>query len=378
MDSQAMKRDRLCEAESIFNDVIALAGPARAAEVDRRCRGDSELRRLIEKLLACDDSGMAGFLQPLVFLPSGDAPQSAPLPTPKSIGDYEIIRCIGEGGMGVVYEARQASPRRTVALKVIRSVLPSPSMLARFQHEAHVLAQLRHPGIAHIYEAAVANISLADGITASQPYFAMELVKGESLRAYADGRHLNLRQRLELMVLVCQAVQHAHEKGVIHRDLKPDNILVEESGLPRVLDFGVARLSDPDSDSPTITTRAGEIVGTLAFMSPEQIAGDKTQIDTRCDVYSLGVILYELLTGCLPQNVKGLSLTEAARRIQQDDPPAPSINDKDLRGEVDGIVMKAIDKDPARLYSSAGALAEDIQRYLQNEPVLARRATRAY
>ena len=370
-----MHRSRLGEAESIFNDVVGLAGSARTSELERRCRGDSELRRLIEKLLACDDSGMVGFLETPAFL--GEQSSEVFLPQ-KSIGGYEIVRCIGEGGMGVVFEARQSNPRRTVALKVIRSVLPSPTLLARFQHEAQVLAQLRHPGIAHIYEAAVANIALADGITAAQPYFAMELVKGEPLRAFAERRKLNLRQRLELMVLVCQAVQHAHEKGVIHRDLKPDNILVEESGLPRVLDFGVARLTDRTDDSESIATRAGEIVGTLAFMSPEQIAGDKTRIDTRCDVYSLGVILYELLTGSLPQNVKGLSLAEAARRIQQDDPKLPSAHDPTLRGELDWIVMKCIEKDPVRRYSSAGALGEDIQRYLQNEPVLACRATRAY
>jgi tetratricopeptide (TPR) repeat protein len=373
-----MERARLREAESIFNDLIGLSEEARAPELNRRCHGDFDLRRLVEQLISNDDSGMAGFLQMPAFFPSDDLSPPDALHAPKSIGNYEIVRCIGEGGMGVVYEARQANPRRTVALKVLRSTLPSPSMLARFQHEAHVLAQLQHPGIAHIYEAAIANVSLAEGVTASQPYFAMELIEGLPLRTFADHRGLNVRQRLELMVRVCNAVQHAHEKGVIHRDLKPDNILVEASGLPRVLDFGVARLTDPDSDAETLHTRAGEIVGTLAFMSPEQLAGDKSRVDTRSDVYSLGVILYELLTGSLPQDVKALSFVAAARRVQEDDPRPPSDHDGRLRGEADWIVMKSLEKEPVRRYSSAGALAEDIQRFLQNEPVLAGKATRAY
>ncbi|HWL95390.1 MAG TPA: tetratricopeptide repeat protein, partial [Phycisphaerae bacterium] len=246
------------------------------------------------------------------------------------------------------------------------------------RHEAHILAQLRHPGIAHIYEAAVAQVSLADGIQAAQPYFAMELVEGQPLRTFVESRKLDIRRRLELMILVCEAVQHAHEKGVIHRDLKSENILIETSGRPRILDFGVARLVALDDEPATLHTRAGEIVGTLAYMSPEQVAGDSTQVDTRSDVYSLGVILYDLLTGRLPHIVSGLTLAEAARRIRDDEPLPPSAHDARLRGEVDWIVMKCIEKDRARRYQSAGEFARDLRHYLSGEPIDARRDSTWY
>lgn len=187
---------RLIKAESIFNDLAGLAKASRASKLATRCAGDHELHLLVEHLLANDDSGMGNFLQFPAFVPAeGLSPKEAST-LPISIGGYQIIRCIGEGGMGVVYEARQSNPRRTVALKVLRSALPSSEMLSRFRHEANILAQLRHPGIAHIYEAAVAQVSLGDGIQSSQPYFAMELVEGPSLRAFADSRTLNIRQRL--------------------------------------------------------------------------------------------------------------------------------------------------------------------------------------
>lgn len=373
-----MDRARLIRAETIFNDLAGLARDSRAAQLDKYCEGDRQLRLLVERLLASDDSGMGDFLQVPVLFHNDDLPPRDASKGPTTIGDYEIIRCIGEGGMGVVYEARQANPRRKVALKVLRSALPSSEMLSRFRHEAHILAQLRHPGIAHIYEAAVAQVSRADGIQAAQPFFAMELVEGLPLRKYVENRKLDIRQRLELMTLVCDAVQHAHEKGVIHRDLKSENILIEASGRPRILDFGVARLVGPDDEPRTLCTRGGAIVGTLAYMSPEQVGGDSTQVDTRSDVYSLGVILYDLLTGRLPHNLSGLALVDAAKCIRDTEPPPPSDHNARLRGEVDWIVMKCIEKDRSRRYHSAIALAEDIQRHLRDEPVLAGAPTRRY
>lgn len=373
-----MDRALLIRAETIFHDLVGLARESRAAQLDKHCEGDHQLRLLVERLLASDDSGMGGFLQVPLLFPINDLPPKEASKGPTTIGDYEIIRCIGEGGMGVVYEARQANPRRKVALKVLRSLLPSSETLSRFRHEAHILAQLRHPGIAHIYEAAVAQVCRAGGVQAEQPFFAMELVEGLPLRKYVENQKLDIRQRLELMTLVCDAVQHAHEKGVIHRDLKSENILIEASGRPRILDFGVARLVGSDDEPRTLATRGGGIVGTLAYMSPEQVGGDSTQVDTRSDVYSLGVILYDLLTGRLPHNLSGLALVDAAKCIRDVEPPPPSTYNARLRGEVDWIVIKCIEKDRSRRYHSAIALAEDIQRHLGDEPVLAGAPTRRY
>lgn len=373
-----MDRARLIKAESIFNELAGLAGEPLTAGLNRHCAGDPDLRQLVERLLENDDSGMGHFLETPVFLPSGDAETDEPAPLPQSIGGYTIVRCIGEGGMGVVYEAVQANPRRTVALKVLRSALPSSAMLTRFRHEAQILAKLRHPGIAHVYEAAVAHVRLPGGMQSSQPYFAMELVAGRPLRAFAEAEKLDVRQRLELMIQVCEAVQHAHENGVIHRDLKSENILVEASGRPRILDFGVARLVGAEDETLTLRTHAGEILGTLAYMSPEQVSGDSSPVDTRSDVYSLGVILYDLLTGKLPHDVRGLNLAEAARRIRDEEPPSIATHDPRLRGEVEWIAAKCIEKDRARRYQSAGELARDLRHHLAGEPIDARRDSAAY
>ncbi|MBK8270236.1 MAG: serine/threonine protein kinase [Planctomycetes bacterium] len=373
-----MDQARLIKAEAIFNDLLGISKEARAAAIEQRCGSDGALRSLVEHLLASDESGMGDFLRMPVFVSADSFSSNETTGSTQSIGDYEIIRRIGEGGMGVVYEARQANPRRTVALKVLRSALPSSETVSRFRHEAHILAKLRHPGIAHIYEAAVAQVDLGGGIQASQPYFAMEMVEGRPLRAFAEEGKFDIRQRLELMILVCEAVQHAHEKGIIHRDLKSENILVEPSGRPRILDFGVARLLASNEEPQTLHTRAGEIIGTLAYMSPEQAGGDSLMVDTRSDIYALGVILYDLLTGRLPHNVSGMALGEAARQICEVESKAPSFHNLRLRGEVDWIVMKCLEKDRARRYHSAIALAEDIQRYLRNEPVLAGAPTRLY
>src|SRR5579863_1037552 len=293
----------------------------------------------------------------------GDAERVLPV----SIGHYRILHLLGEGGMGIVYEAEQENPRRTVALKVIKAGFVTNELRRRFQQEASALGRLQHPGIAQIHEAGAADAG---------PWFAMELVRGRPLREYADAEHLNTGQRLELMLKICEAVDHAHQRGIIHRDLKPGNILVEESGQPKVLDFGVARATDGDGPA-TRQTDLGQVMGTLAYMSPEQALGDPRELDVRSDVYSLGVICYELLAGRLPYQASG-KLHEAIEAIRETDPARLSLVNRIYRGDIETIVAKALEKDKARRYSSAAEFAADIRRYLSDEPILARPASTAY
>ena len=290
---------------------------------------------------------------------------------PASIGRYGILRLLGQGGMGAVYEAEQDFPHRTVALKVIRAGYASVEMLRRFENEAQALGRLQHPGIAQIYEAGTAETPFG-----RQPYFAMELVHGQTLVDYCDEHRLNVRQRLELMAKICDAVQHAHQRGLIHRDLKPANILVDESGQPRILDFGVARLTDSDAQA-TRQTDMGQLLGTLAYMSPEQVLGDPEEIDTRSDVYALGVILYELLAGKGPY-VLGRQLHEAVRTIREEEPTTLSSVNRTYRGDIETIVRKALEKDKTRRYASAAELAADIRRHLHDEPITARPPSVSY
>jgi len=279
---------------------------------------------------------------------------------------------VGEGGMGVVYEACQENPARAVALKVIRPGLASPHALRRFQYEATMLGRLQHPGIACIHEAGAADTGGEQGSTARQPFFAMEFVRGKPLNTYASDAKLSIRERLQIVARICDAVQHAHQKGVIHRDLKPKNILVDASGQPKILDFGVARAVDASPRSATWETRAGQLVGTLPYMSPEQVVGDPADVDTRSDVYALGVILYELLAGAPPYVLDSMSIPEAARVIH--DAPAPRLGsmNRRLRGEIETIVSKALAKDKTQRYQSALALATDVRRFLAGEPIEAK------
>lgn len=291
---------------------------------------------------------------------------------PSRIGRFRIARLIAQGGMGAVYEAEQDRPRRIVALKVIRPELASASTLRRFEREAEVLARLHHPGIAQIYDAGT-----ADHGAGSQPFFVMELIRGEPLLRHAQTHHLDQRARVELLARVAEAVDHAHQRGVIHRDLKPANILVDESGQPKVLDFGVARATDPELQT-TLRTDAGQILGTLSYMSPEQIAGDPGAVDARTDVYALGVILYELLTGQLPYELSLKTIPEVASVIRDQDPARMSSIDRALGGDIETIVMKALEKESLRRYASAGALAEDLRRYLARQPIAARQPSKLY
>jgi len=291
---------------------------------------------------------------------------------PEQIGPYVPLRLLGEGGMGTVYLAEQQRPRRLVALKLMRSGHFSSELSERFRREAEFLGQLEHPGIARIFDAGEHPTA-----TARIPYLAMEYVDGTSLREYCQRSEASDRTRLRLLAQVARAVHHAHVRGVVHRDLKPGNVLVGADGQPRVLDFGIA-LALGDAGDPQRLTQIGELVGTLSYMSPEQIGGDTRRVDQRSDVYALGVILYELLCGEYPHALQNTSLIEAARIVSEQPPRALSKRRPDLAGDVHTLVMKALETDRNRRYQSAGDFADDIERYLDDRPILARPATAAY
>ncbi len=272
--------------------------------------------------------------------------------------------------MGTVYEAEQDNPRRPVALKVIRHGLVSPALLKRFAYEVEILGRLHHPGIAQIYEAGLGE----DG----RPFFALEFIPGLPLTEYVRRHQLDPAARLALAARVCDAVQYAHERGVIHRDLKPGNILVDEAGQPKIIDFGVARATDADVRTTTSRSEIGQLLGTLSYMSPEQVMGDPSEIDQRSDVYSLGVILFELLSDQLPYNLENLPLPEVAHVIREREPSRLGSIRSVFRGDVETIVGKALEKDKARRYASAGELASDIRRHLNNEPIRAHPASALY
>ena len=287
---------------------------------------------------------------------------------PKVIGDYRITSLIGSGGMGSVYEALQEQPRRRVAIKMMRRGITSKSAQRRFEFESQLLARLQHPGIAQVYEAGTHD----DG-EGGVPYFVMEYIpNAKELTKYAQEKNLNTSERLQLFTQVCEAVQHGHLKGIVHRDLKPGNILVSGGGHPKIIDFGVARTTDSDMALSTLQTNMGQLIGTLQYMSPEQCAADSSDIDTRSDVYALGVVLFELLTGQLPYNVSGSAVHEAVRVVCEANPARISTINKNLKGDIETIALKAMEKDRDRRYQSAVELRRDIQHFLDNEPIEAR------
>jgi serine/threonine protein kinase/tetratricopeptide (TPR) repeat protein len=365
------------------------------------CIGREELKERILKLLqaaALDGSFME---KPILDVPPNMAPTIAPNEVDSvgtMIGPFKLLQVIGEGGMGTVYMAEQIHPvERRVALKIIKAGMDSRQVIARFEAERQALAMMDHPNIAKVLDAGTT--------TTGRPYFVMELVKGIPITTYCDDKKLTVRQRLELMVSVCNAIQHAHQKGIIHRDIKPGNILVAQydgKPVPKVIDFGIAKATAQKLTEKSMFTEFGQVIGTLEYMSPEQAEMNQLDVDTRSDVYSLGVLLYELLTGTTPldgKRMRSLAFMEMLRMIREDEPPRPSnrLSTLDtlpsvaanrqteparlsglLRGELDWIVLMALDKDRNRRYESANGLAQDIQRYLQDEPVAACPPSSAY
>lgn len=362
----------------LFNAAAEQPADARAAWLAGTCGDDTELRAEVESLLLHDVSAGGLDHPPLgtaVAWPAVVDTRPADFPVPQRIDKFEILSVLGSGGMGMVYHARQQQPARTVALKLIRPDLATPASRRRFQTEMETLARLRHPGIAAIYEGGTLVTAAGE-----QPYIAMEYVEGTPLVEVMADRRLNRAARVALLARLCDAVEHAHRRGVIHRDLKPANVLVEMvDGVaqPRVLDFGVARLTDRETRA-TFATAPGELLGTLTYMSPEQTDGDPNGIDTRADVYSLGVIGYELLCGVLPVDVPSTSVYSAIQAIRETPPRPLHHHDRTLHGDLNTIILKALAKDREQRYQSAAALAADLRRSLAHEPILGRPPTAWY
>ena len=293
---------------------------------------------------------------------------------PQQIGQFQVRRLIASGGMGSVYEGQQQNPRRSVAIKVISASVDSEEAAGRLRYEAQLLARLRHPGIAEIYEAGTYT---QDG--KQLPYFAMEYIpNARSITGYANEKNLSLRDRLELFAEACDAVHHGHQRSIVHRDLKPANILVDSNGRVRVIDFGIARATDADLKQTSIQTEVGQLVGSAAYMSPEQFEADPRDIDTRSDVYALGVVLYELLAGVMPYDAQSKSIYEVALLIKDEQPPPLRTKNPQCKGELEVIVDKALRKDRSQRYESTHGLAADIRRYLAGEAIAAKPQSMKY
>jgi len=404
--------------EDLFDAVRKLAGSAeRGAFLDRACAGDPALRARIEDLLmaAADaerfftESGSALSFPGLSLQSSRGTPASAGAirasllgeePIGTRIGRYKLLQKIGEGGWGVVYMAEQEEPvRRRVALKIIKLGMETKSVIGRFEAERQALAMMDHPNIARVFDAGATE--------RGPPYFVMELIRGVKITEYCDQNRLDTRQRLDLFIQICHAIQHAHQKGIIHGDIKPSNIMVTvQDGVPvpKVIDFGISKATEARLTDELLFTAYAQLIGTPAYMSPEQAEMSGLDTDTRSDIYSLGVVLYELLTGKTPFDAKALigsGLDEMRRTLREREPPRPSIRLNTLErpdlartaesrqaeparliallhGDLDWIVMKALEKDRTRRYETANGLALDIQRHLNNEPVMARPPSRMY
>ncbi|MCL4199518.1 MAG: serine/threonine protein kinase [Phycisphaerales bacterium] len=381
MDSQRYQRVR-----ALFHAACELPVADRAAYLTAQCAGDLELHEEVRSLLEAAESA-AGFLaEPvkgvaeILASPSlgldgqtGDGLNGDRVEAGNRIGQYTIESVIARGGMGVVYKAVQESPHRYVALKVMRHGIASRQTLRRFHDEAEILARLSHPNIAQIFEAGThLDRSMREGGEAI-PFFAMEYIpEALTITDHAQRADLSSRQRLELFVKVSDAIHHGHQKGVIHRDLKPANILVDAAGEPKVIDFGVARSTNSDIAVTTQHTQVGQLVGTLQYMSPEQCDGDSTNIDSRSDVYSLGAVLYELLSGVPALDPRSSTIYQATIMVKEEEPRSLATLDKRFRGDLDAIATKALAKNRDHRYQSAEALKHDIERHLRGEPIEAR------
>ena len=380
-------------AEDIFHEAIKIANHSKRKEhVERACEGDEKLQAEVEALLKSHDEA-SDFLEIPPIDPEVTLDESPLTEVPGSaIGRYKLLEKIGEGGMATVYMAEQKQPiRRRVALKIIKLGMDTKSVIARFEAERQALAMMDHPNIAHVFDA---------GTTESgRPYFVMELVRGVSITEFCDKNNLSTRERLELFIPVCQAVQHAHQKGIIHRDIKPSNVMVtlhDGKPVPKVIDFGIAKAVNQQLTEKTVFTRYAQMIGTPEYMSPEQAEMSGLDVDIRTDVFSLGVLLYELLTGATPFDSEYLlskGYAEMQRIIREVEPTRPSTKistlgealievakhrrtspdllQKLIRADLDWIVMKTLEKDRSRRYDSVSELAADIKRHLNQEPVLA-------
>jgi eukaryotic-like serine/threonine-protein kinase len=362
--------------EAIFGELIELAPEHRASRLSTLCDGNTTLHAEVIELLKFHD-GAQGFLETRDWAPVENSNTSEDWRRLRIPG-YALVGILGAGGMGIVYLAEQHRPRRRVALKVIRPGPGSHLLISRFMHEAEVLGRLHHPGIAQIFEAGVGEHVPEDRQrdTLPVPFIAMEFVEGAPLHEYARTGNLSPRDRVRLMAEVCDAVDHAHQRGVIHRDLKPANVLISSTGVAKVLDFGVARLLGAQSHATQ--SFGGEVIGTLAYMSPEQVSGDRDKVDTRTDVYALGVMLYELLVGKLPVDPTGLSLDRVSRAIREQEPALLGTIDRDYAGDLEAVLTRALAKDPARRYASVSALRADLLAYLDGRAVAARADSSLY
>lgn len=405
-------RGEITREQELFDAALPIANPdERNAFLDRACDGDPELRSRVAKLLAAHTHSESFFRDCVADLAT--VAQEVPRVTESDssrnlsremvgtcVGRYKLLKTLGEGGCGVVYLAEQEEPvRRRVALKIIKLGMDTQSVIARFDAERQALALMDHPNIAKVLDAGATE--------AGRPYFVMELVGGIRITKYCDEHHLTIAGRLNLFVQVCQAIQHAHQKGVLHRDIKPSNILIaihDGVPVPKVIDFGIAKAIEGRLTGETTYTRDGQLIGTPAYMSPEQSELNSVDVDTRSDIYSLGVLLYELLTSRTPfdqQKLMRAGFVEMRRTLHEDEPRRPSALltslagtelmviaaqrrveplrlIKSLKGELDWIVMKTLEKDRRRRYETANALAMDIRRYLNSEPVLACPPSRIY
>src|SRR5579864_5425701 len=384
--------DKLIEEKEVFNRARRIAAPdERLAYLQEACGHDPAVRQRVLELLRVYD-------QERSFLEASPVAHGATIDEPLAerpgtvIGPYKLVEQIGEGGMGLVFVAEQQQPlRRQVAIKVIKPGMDTRQVVARFEAERQALALMDHANIAKVHD--------GGETTGGRPYFVMELVKGVSITEFCDQNQVPIRERLELFVVVCQAVQHAHQKGIIHRDIKPSNVLVASNdGGPvvKIIDFGVAKALGQQLTERTLFTQFTQLIGTPLYMSPEQAGQTALDVDTRSDIYSLGVLLYELLTGTTPfdkERLREAAYDEIRRIIREEEPPKPSTRVSTLgqaattvstqrktdpkrlsqlfRRELDWIVMKCLEKDRNRRYETANGLAGDIERYLHDEPVLA-------